>query len=168
MTAKLVGRQASDDCMLRMLRGRIRQNREAGDFTEQLVRCVITSKFGDPLANTVRVALEKPLVVHVFADRGPRTAGRYFLVLFFFTGGLVIFVTFFVSVTVEVPPSASDRLSSISTVWVIAVSVPTAAGCAVAGAIVCVVSTPVLFARWRLQPARNATAKSSGMTVFLT
>src|SRR5207302_10036319 len=92
MIAELICRQASDDCMLCVLRGRIRQNGEASDGVEQLVRSVVTSKFSDRLANTVRVALEKPLVVHVLADRGPRTADRYFFAVFFFTGGLVAFV----------------------------------------------------------------------------
>jgi hypothetical protein len=103
---------------------------------------VIASKLSDRGANRRFVALEKRLVeIHVAGYRFPvpgnrqLATGNYFRLFFAAAFGLAAAGG---GVDAVVIPSDSERLSSTSTVCVI-VSVPSGAGLAAAGAIVCVV-----------------------------
>jgi hypothetical protein len=109
-----------------MLRRCIGQHRESCYSFEQLLGSVTSPEFTDRGADAVLVAFKKGCVEIYFFP-------------FFFAGGF--FTAAPVVVEVLAMPSDSERLSSTSTVWVIA-SVPVGAGIAGAGAIVCVVCEP--------------------------
>ena len=99
------------------------------------------------------------------ADRGlvaleERLEKIYFLP-FFFAGALVAVDVGAGALAVEVMPSPSERLSSTSTVCVIG-SVPFGAGCAVAGAMVCVVGCVLVAPFFCLaQPNGSSAARAS-------
>lgn len=99
------------------------------------------------------------------ADRGlvalQERLEKIYLCPFFFAAGLAgVFAGG--ALAVDVIPSPSERLSSMSTVCVIG-SVPLGAGCAVAGAIVCVVGCVLVDAFFCLaQP--NGTSAATTIT----
>jgi len=113
---------------------------------------VTSAVFTDRGANAVLVPLQEGFVEIYFFP-------------FFFTGGF--FTAAFVVVDVLAMPSASERLSSTSTVWVMA-SVPVGAGIAGAGAIVCVVWEPGPPDLCREQPAGRSAARIRRRIVFFT
>ena len=110
-------------------------------------------KLLDRGANGRFVALEKRLVQIYFRP-------------FFFDGAFFGAAFVLGAVFAVVMPSDSERLSSTSTVCVM-VSVPSGAGWAAAGAIVCVVGSdavdPLL---WRAQPAVRSAASVRTRMVF--
>jgi len=99
--------------VLRVLRGRVSKDRESRDGREQLLCTLIPPKLADGGANAALIALEQRFVEVYFFP-------------FFFAGA---FVAGFFAVVVEALaiPSDSERLSSTSTVCVIA-SVPLVSG----------------------------------------
>src|SRR5712692_5409673 len=126
-----------------MLRRRIREHRESRYSLEQLLGSVTSAEFTDRGANAAFVSYEEGFVEIYFFP-------------FFFAGGFL--TAAFVVVEVLAMPSDSERLSSTSTVCVIA-SVPVGAGIAGAGAIVCVVGCePVAPVLCREQPAGTSAA----------
>lgn len=94
---------------------------------------------------------------------------RLHLFFFFDFGGGAGFLPAVVVdvVSLLTPPSFSERLSSTSTVWVMA-SVPVGAGGADAGAMVCVAGA--LLLGWRLQPngtrIRAAVIRTNGVAAL--
>ena len=138
-----------------MLRRRVREHRKVRNGFEQIFGSVIASKVADGGADRGLVALEerlekiylRPFFFAAFA--GPRVDDG--------DGALAV----------DVMPSPSERLSSISTVCVIG-SVPFGAGCAVAGAIVCVVGCVLVVAfLCRVQPnGSNAATAMTRNTLF--
>jgi hypothetical protein len=116
---------------------------------------VLASKIADRGADRRFVALEERLE-------------KIYLRPFFFAGAFAGGFAGAGALAVEVMPSPSERLSSMSTVCVIG-SVPFGAGCAVAGAIVCVVGC-VLVAAFlpRVQPIGSSAASASARNALFT
>src|SRR5437867_4807264 len=144
--------KAADHRMLGVLRWRVRQYCKSSHALEQLLGSVTAPIFTDRGSNAVLVAFQKGCVEIYFFP-------------FFFAGGFFTAV-FVVVVAVLAMPSDSDRLSSTSTVWVMA-SVPVGAGIAAAGGIVCVVCEPPPDFR-RVQPAIRSAASIRKRSVFFT
>jgi hypothetical protein len=137
-----------------MLGRRVRQHRKSRDALEQLLGRMIAPEFADGRANGGLVTLEE------------RRVQIYFLPFFLagaFAAALVLDGV--AAVAVPVMPSDSERLSSTSTVCVI-VSLPFGAGCASAGAIVCVVGWDAAPLLWRAQPAQTTAASRRGSRRF--
>ena len=113
---------------------------------EEIVGGMIAAEVADSSADRGLVALEE------------RIEKIYFLP-FFFAGAFAVDVGAG-ALAVEVIPSPSERLSSMSTVCVIG-SVPFGAGCAVAGAMVCVVGCVLVAAFFCFaQPNGSSTARA--------
>src|SRR5689334_10672305 len=102
-----------------MLRGGVREDRKVRDGFEQIFRAMLASEIANCGANRGLVALEERLE-------------KIYLCPFFFAGAFVVLRVDDGAgvVAVDVMPSPSERLSSMSTVCVIG-SVPFGAGCAV-------------------------------------
>jgi hypothetical protein len=131
-----------------MLRRRVREHSESRNGVEQIFGGMLAAKVANGGADRGLVALEE------------RLEKIYFLP-FFFAGAFAVDVGAG-WLAVEVMPSPSERLSSMSTVCVIG-SVPFGAGCAVAGAIVCVVGC-VLVAAFFCLPQPNGSSATRAMT----
>lgn len=138
-----------------MLRRGVRQHGEVRDGFEEIFGSVFASKVADRGTNRRLVALEERIE-------------KIYLWPFFFAGALLPDARAGV-VAVEVMPSPSERLSSISTVCVIG-SVPFGAGCAVAGAIVCVVACVLVdgFFACRLQASGTSAKTATSRRILFT
>src|SRR5262249_706362 len=138
-------RKAAEQGVLGVLRGRVREHGEARDGLPGLLAAVRGAKLAHHARDCGEIALDEGLVIH----RGWPTANY-----FFFFAGAGAFLTGGVAAA---PPSATERLSSTSTVWVMA-SLPLGAGWAAAGAMVCVCA---LFPESPERPWQAATASGN-------
>ncbi len=101
---------------------------------------------------------------HRFLATLGMTDGYFFPFFFFDVAAVAVVAAFGFAATP--PPSTSERLSSISTVWVMA-SVPlVGAGFAAAGAIVCVVACGAVESLRVLQPAKSAATSRKRIAFF--
>src|SRR5262249_5137549 len=116
-------RETRQQRVLPVLRRRVREHGEAADGLERFLGAMLLAERAHRRGNRRGVTLDQDFVKRI----------QCFLVFFAGAGG-----AFFAGGAAAVPPSPSERLSSTSTVCVIAVSVALWSGLAAAGAMVCV------------------------------